>query len=807
MFSMRYGLGVARLVSVCVLMNVLLLCAVAQESPAGNEIHQGLFRGRLVTYQDIGGKAVFEGDMLLDHVTEPGGIQSDGLGIAYDQYLWPKVGSVYQVPYIITSGATNLASALANFNSALSGRIQFVARTSEPNYVNFNFDQNDQSGECESDVGMIGGEHEVGGSVACNVGTLLHEMGHTLGLYHEQSRADRDTYVMVMYNNIIKASRDNFDQLLDNAQSLGSYDFASIMHYVPFAFSRNGNPTLESIPAGIGLSNQVGYTAADLDGINRIYGFIPSKVTITTNPPGLAVTVDGVAVTTPKTYKWNLNSTHTLAIPSGSQTLAGTVYTYGRWSDKSAASHSVTVTPGNGRQVSPPTSPALTVYTANFIKLLPFNLAVYPTGAGTAKAKPAPQSYPPATGTYYVDRTLVKLTATPGPGQNFYTWWGYLPGPSGSNPLSGRTPYNTVTAGFTTSPVTTVTTQPAGHWLTVDGNFAYGPVNFALPYDSTWTAGSQHTVSTVDPQYPYSSSTRFAFSNWSDGGAITHNITLPAQSATYTAAFTPQYYLADWVTPGCAATLAPSPTSPDGFYDSGTSVQLTATIAAGWIFTGWQYDLSGTANPAQLTMADEELAVANFNTVTTPLTLSSLSPSAVPAGEAPFTLTINGTGFTSSTEAFVNGAYRLPTYKSGTKLTLAMQATDVATDGAFQVAVANFPTGAPCYVFVPATFYVLVPGSLIPTTTTLTSSQNPANSGTPVTFTAKVNPNTFPALGGMVTFKDGTTVLATIALNSSDQAAYTTSSLTSGTHSITATYNGNSSFATSQSSALVQTIN
>ncbi len=803
MFGQSFAYKFAATIS---LVGSLLTSTFAQHEAVRAEERSGLWRGRLVTYELVGDRMVFEGDILLDHVTEPAAVQSPGLGIAYDQYLWPKVGSVYQIPYVITSGSSNLTTAVTQFNSTFTGQIQFVAHSSEADYVDFDLDTSNQSGVCESSVGRVGGTQQVTGSIACAVGTLLHEMGHVVGLYHEQSRPDRTTYVNVLYANVIKASRSNFDQLYDNAQAVGSYNYASVMHYIPFAFSRNGGPTIESIPPGIGLSNTAGYNTGDVDTIRRIYGFIPSTVTVASNPPGLKVIVDGTTITTPKKYTWALNSTHTLAIPTGSQTLSGTVYTYGRWSDSAAASHSITVVPGKGTRVEPATAPAISVYSANFIKLLPFSLTVYPTGAGTATATPVAKSYPPATGKYYVDRTSVKLTATPNSGQNFYNWWGFLPGPSGSNPLVGRTPYGTVTAAFTSSPVFTVTSFPAGRWLYVDGNFNYGPINFALPYDSTWTTGSTHTLSTVSPQYPYSSNTRYAFANWSDGGAITHTVQVPATSTSYTATLTPQYYLADWVAPGCAASLGVSPSSPDGFYDSGTAVTITQTPAPGWVFTGWQYDATGTANPAHLTLNDEGLVVANYNTVITPLAITSLWPGAVPAGEGPFTLTINGKGFTSSTIAFVNGVYRAPTFVNSTRLTLAMQASDVTNPEVFQVAVANFPSGASCSSFVPTEFYVLEPGSLVWTATTLASSLNPAPLGSSVTFTASVFPNTFAGLNGTVTFSDGSNVLAAVPLNASDKAKYTTNSLSQGSHSITATYNGNSAFASSVSAILTQVI-
>ncbi|MBF0517888.1 MAG: Ig-like domain repeat protein, partial [Nitrospirae bacterium] len=90
------------------------------------------------------------------------------------------------------------------------------------------------------------------------------------------------------------------------------------------------------------------------------------------------------------------------------------------------------------------------------------------------------------------------------------------------------------------------------------------------------------------------------------------------------------------------------------------------------------------------------------------------------------------------------------------------------------------------------------------TTTALASSLNPAAAGADVTFTATVT-GTSPT--GTVTLKDGAATLGTGTLNVSYQAAYSTSSLTAGTHSITAVYGGDSINSGSTSSAVNQVIN
>ncbi len=77
----------------------------------------------------------------------------------------------------------------------------------------------------------------------CNsVGIVIHEIGHALGFWHEQSRPDRDRYVRVNFDNIKSKLEGNFmrrkDFHIDNQGS--HYDYGSIMHYSETAFSKGG---------------------------------------------------------------------------------------------------------------------------------------------------------------------------------------------------------------------------------------------------------------------------------------------------------------------------------------------------------------------------------------------------------------------------------------------------------------------------------------------------------------------------------------------------------------------------------------
>src|SRR6185503_9460327 len=51
-------------------------------------------------------------------------------------------------------------------------------------------------------------------------------------------------------------------------------------------------------------------------------------------------------------------------------------------------------------------------------------------------------------------------------------------------------------------------------------------------------------------------------------------------------------------------------------YPSGSVVQLTATANAGWVFSGWSGDLSGSNNPENITMDSNKNVTATFTQVT-----------------------------------------------------------------------------------------------------------------------------------------------------------------------------------------------
>ena len=93
------------------------------------------------------------------------------------------------------------------------------------------------------------------------------------------------------------------------------------------------------------------------------------------------------------------------------------------------------------------------------------------------------------------------------------------------------------------------------------------------------------------------------------------------------------------------------------------------------------------------------------------------------------------------------------------------------------------------------------------TATRLSSSAANSNVGQAVTFSAMVVPGMNTAVPtGTITFMDGTSSLGTVPLDATATAQVATSILSAGTHSITATYSGDSTFSGSISAALTQIV-
>ena len=166
------------------------------------------------------------------------------------------------------------------------------------------------------------------------------------------------------------------------------------------------------------------------------------------------------------------------------------------------------------------------------------------------------------------------------------------------------------------------------------------------------------------------------------------------------------------------------------------------------------------------------------------------------SGPSGTSVMILGTDLTGATSVSFNGTASTFTVASATLITTTVPAG--ATTGPVTVIT---PSGT---LTSNPPFTIPAPG---PTTTTLASSLNPSTFNQSVTFTATVTATGGGTPTGTVTFTpDGSNVLGASALNGSGQATVSTSALTAGTHSIVASYGGDSNDQPSASTPLTQTV-
>lgn len=227
---------------------------------------------RALRYSEVDGLAVFEGDIILGKVSalsgRPGGVQAQGVAISDVGRRWPYA----IVPYTIAADLTKTArvtNAIAHWQQQT--HVRFVLRTDYnaheyPNYVTFRTGTG-----CSATVGMAGGQQFVNLATGCSTGNTIHEIGHALGLFHEQSREDRDFYVSVLWENVQGGREHNFYQRVDDGDDLAWYDYGSIMHYDAYAFSSNGLPTIEVLTPDVVIGQRTALSYGDIETIYTMY--------------------------------------------------------------------------------------------------------------------------------------------------------------------------------------------------------------------------------------------------------------------------------------------------------------------------------------------------------------------------------------------------------------------------------------------------------------------------------------------------------------------------------------------------------
>lgn len=276
----------------------------------------------------------------------------------------------------------------------------------------------------------------------------------------------------------------------------------------------------------------------------------------------------GGTVTGAGTY--NSGSVATLtAVPAAGYTFTG-------WSgDASGTSTTTTVTMNANKTVTANFQPVVTNYT--------LTTAANPSAGGTVTGAGS-----------YASGTVVTLTASPAAGYTFTGWSGDASGTSSSTTVTMNS-NKSVTANFqpiaVTYSLTTVAIPSAGGTVSGSGNYNSGTV---VTITATPAAG-------------------YTFTGWSGDASGTSSSTTVTMNSNKTVTANFQAVVTNYTLSATANPANGGTVSGAGTYASGTAVTVTAMPAAGYIFTGWSGDASGTSASTTVTMNSNKSVVANFS--------------------------------------------------------------------------------------------------------------------------------------------------------------------------------------------------
>jgi hypothetical protein len=252
-----------------------LLAACATEGDTGSDTRWATIDTpsgpQQIAYVEQDGLAIADGDMVLGTVEEVEAANAEAglfsVGRRSATYRWPDGVIPYELDATYNSDQRQAIFDAMGFWTR-NTQVRFRPKlSSDADWVYF---QND--GHNDSFIGKKGGKQliRVGGT---GYGLIMHEIGHSIGLFHEQSRADRDSYVTIHWDNIVDGKESNFQTyvaLAQDGRDLFRYDFDSVMHYRTDEFGIDGATTITRNDGQALVAQRDHLSDGDISGAMRV---------------------------------------------------------------------------------------------------------------------------------------------------------------------------------------------------------------------------------------------------------------------------------------------------------------------------------------------------------------------------------------------------------------------------------------------------------------------------------------------------------------------------------------------------------
>nr|XP_019555340.2 seminal metalloprotease 1-like [Aedes albopictus] len=244
---------------------------ISENTPENIARLQNLKAGELA--EELSGQ--FEGDIILTE--EQYAEVSQRNGMVDESFRWPLNTVFYEIQefWYTEDQLQYILEGMRTIEQATC--IRFLPRgPNNQDYVLIN----GWDWGCSANVGRIGGAQIINlqpyrvGTGCFQMGTIVHELIHSLGFWHMQSTYNRDDYVEIVWENIQAGSEKNFRLLdSDSASNFGTiYDYGSVMHYSSTAFSINGEKTIVArLDTDEVMGQREGMSESDILKINMMY--------------------------------------------------------------------------------------------------------------------------------------------------------------------------------------------------------------------------------------------------------------------------------------------------------------------------------------------------------------------------------------------------------------------------------------------------------------------------------------------------------------------------------------------------------